>query len=608
MQGIHVTVLCGILMSLTGWTSAQHRQQDWYETTLEYQIYPRSFKDSDGDGTGDIKGIIEKLDYLADLGVETIWLQPFYKSPMRDNGYDVSDFRAPDPMFGSMDDVKNMIRAIKERGMKLVIDFVVNHSSDEHEWFKLSEQGVEPYKDYYIWNDGKKINETHSEVPNNWVSIFEGSAWTWSPIRKQYYYHAFAIKQPDLNFRNPKLREEINNLMRFWMDLGVDGFRVDAAKWLFEATHLLDEPIRPGRRHTWFGMDHIYTLSQPESFDLAREWRMTMEEQKKKDGVTKLLSIEEFGTADYLVKYMGNSTHPGAQMPFNFHFKMLTYEATPARIAQIIRDWQKFLPEGGVFNWAAESHDRPRLPTRMGPEAADSWNMLQILLPGILNVYYGMELGMEDCYIRPDQRKDAIGRNEDDPTTRDTSRTPMMWDDTKNAGFSTAEKTWLPVHPNYFQKNVKSQLADPHSHLNTFKRLVKLRKTPIIKLGRLDTYVLREWVFMYTRILENETVLVIVNLGTETEKICAKNIARDLPDSMTVHTPSFNSRFKIGDKVTLTSTGGQSCSELRPKAGLVLTNTPAVPEPAVSSSAALNHFICLIVLAVGISILAPGIL
>ncbi|CAH0386851.1 unnamed protein product [Bemisia tabaci] len=572
MRFLHaIVVLIGIIS-----TSTAYRDLDWYECMLQYQIYPRSFKDSDGDGIGDLRGIVEKLDYLVDLGVDAIWIQPFYQSPMRDLGYDVSDYRSPDPMFGSMTDLENLIKAVKERGLKLVIDFVPNHSSDEHEWFKLSQEGMAPYKDYYVWADGRIINESYTDVPNNWISLFEGSsAWAWNEKRRQYYYHVFSIKQPDLNYRNTALREEINNILRFWLELGVDGFRIDAPGWLMEAPHFRDEPLNPDGDKGFMALNHVYTMFQEENFDLIHEWRMVLEEFKNKDGHTRLLSVEDFSVPQFKAKYMGNSTYLMAQMPFNFMFEFKDYEENATNINDSIQSYLRTLPASGVPNWASESHDYTRIPTRFGAESVDAWNMLHLLLPGILNVYYGMELGLEDSFIRQDQRQDHIGRTQFDTTTRDTSRTPMPWDNTKNGGFTIAKKPWLPIHSNYVYKNVKSQLEDPESHLNTFKRLVKLRKTNVIRHGRFDTYVLSTWVFMYTRTLESETIAVIINLGTETEQICTNDVAQSLPAIMTVHTSSRNSDYKIGDEVTLSSTIGRPCSELRPKSGLVLSNSNA---------------------------------
>ncbi|CAH0386141.1 unnamed protein product [Bemisia tabaci] len=259
-------------------------QLEWWETTLLYQIYPRSFKDSNADGIGDLKGICEKLDYVKSIGVDAIWIQPFYKSPMFDMGYDVEDYKAVDPTFGTIEDFKELQKAVKDRGMKLILDYVPNHTSDKCEWFKLSERRIEPYTDYYIWKDPKRINDTHTTVPNNWKSIFPGSMWTWSDIRKQYYLHQFSAQQPDLNYRNPKVKKEMEGVLRFWLDLGADGFRVDAVSHLYEAAHFMDEP--PSLNWDTF---RIYTFEQPECVDLVKEWRAVLDEYSKKDGKPSLI-------------------------------------------------------------------------------------------------------------------------------------------------------------------------------------------------------------------------------------------------------------------------------------------------------------------------------
>ena len=266
---------------------------DWWQKTVIYQVYPRSFQDSDNDGVGDIKGITSRLDYIKDLGVETVWISPIYKSPMKDFGYDVSDYRAIDPTFGTMADFDELVTEIKSRGMKLMLDYVPNHSSNEHDWFNKSIAREGQYSDYYIWRDGTGPNGTGP--PNNWISVFGGSAWEFVPQRNQSYLHQFLIEQPDLNFRNPKVHEEVLDNMRFWLDKGVDGFRIDAPIFSYENINLPDEPRSWDNTSTPFDysyLNHVYTTCQPETLELVSEWRDLMNSYKSKDNKHRALILE----------------------------------------------------------------------------------------------------------------------------------------------------------------------------------------------------------------------------------------------------------------------------------------------------------------------------
>ncbi|CAH0386143.1 unnamed protein product [Bemisia tabaci] len=541
---------------------------DWWETTLLYQLYPRSFKDSDGDGMGDLNGIIEKLDYIKDLGVDAIWIQPFYKSPMYDMGYDVADYKAVDPVFGTLDDFKKMQKAIKDKGIKLLLDYVPNHTSDECEWFKLSEQRVEPYTDYYIWRDAKRINDTHTTVPNNWIGMFHGTAWRWSEKRKQYFLHQFAPQQPDLNFRNPRVKKEMEDVLRFWLDLGVDGFRVDAVPWLYEAEHFMDEP--PGKG--WH--NRIYTIEQPENVELVREWRAVLDEYSRKDGHKRLLAIEDYSPPPKLVEYIGNETHPGSQIAFFFYLTFVRNEWNATIVDRVVRWAAKSFPRR-AYNWVLDNHDNSRTRTRLSDESVDVWNMFMLLLPGLTSVYCGTELGLEDLNLRKDQQKDPLNGGNGRTDRRDSYRGPMIWDDTENAGFTTSKYPWLPVQPSYWRWNVKAQQQDPNSHLNTFKRLATLKKSPIITHGDFETHVISTWVYMYTRSLEDDTIAVLINIGSETEEICVKNVGCALPSPMFVHIRSANSIVNIGDTV-FSHEKSKRCIHMRPHSGVVLSTSKGV--------------------------------
>ncbi|CAH0387244.1 unnamed protein product [Bemisia tabaci] len=543
---------------------------DWWQTSLVYQIYPLSFKDSNGDGYGDLNGIYEKLDYIKDLGVTTIWIQPFSKSPMVDLGYDISDFKSVDPVFGTIADFKELVKAVKNRGMKLIIDFVPNHTSDQSEWFKLSEQRTEPYTDFYIWRDGKKVNDTYTTYPNNWISIFGTSAWFWSKTRQQYYYHKCAPEQPDLNYRNPKVITEIESVLRFWLDLGVDGFRVDAVQILFEAAHGMDEP--KSSDVNWID-GWIYTWEQPENIEMVKSWRALLDAYSKKDGQTRLLAVELYSTPTKLLEYTGNATNPGAHIPFYFNLIFADPEMHAFGVNTLIHQQTDIFPRS-ANNWVMDNHDNKRLRARLFDASVDSWNMLVLLLPGLASVYYGTEIGLDNLKLRSDQRKDRQNGGNGRIDLRDIYRGPMQWDDTDNAGFSTSDKTWLPVHPNYWRDNVKAQQQDPYSHLNIFKRLAALRKTPVIMHGDLKTYVPKTWVFMFTRSLgKSETIAVLMNVGSESEEICPKDAAEELPDEMFVHTCSGNSKIRVGEKVRISSSGGVKCFKMRPQSGLVLSTS-----------------------------------
>ncbi|CAH0383533.1 unnamed protein product [Bemisia tabaci] len=545
---------------------------DWWQSTFIYQIYPRSFKDSNGDGIGDLNGILEKLDYIKAIGVDTMWIQPFYKSPMVDTGYDVSDYISVDPSYGSMEDFKRLLKATKEKGMKLIVDFVPNHSSDQHEWFKLSEQRIEPYTDFYVWHDGRKVNDSYSMAPNNWIDVVHGSsAWTWSEKRRQYYYHQFVRQQPDLNLRNPRVVKELENVLKFWLDLGVDGFRVDAARHLYEATHLKDEKLVRSGPYNW--IEHEYTHELPENYELFQSWRTLLDEYSRKDGRTRILCTEDYDTPENLKRHLGNATKPGAHIPFYFYLTNANLEQrmNSTLLNNLVLSMKNNFPQNS-FNWVLDNHDRVRVTSRFFPESGDSWLMLVLLLPGAVSIYYGTEIGMENSKMGRDQHPlDGHGQI----NFNDDSRTPMQWDDTENAGFTSGRDTWLPVHPNYWLKNVRTQEQDPKSHLNIFKRLVALRKSPVITHGDFETYAPKTWVYMITRSFESQIIVVLMNIGSSVEHVCPKETISTLPDKMFVYTGSVNSGFNIGDEVIISKSDNTRCVTMRPQSGLVLSTSVA---------------------------------
>ncbi|KAL1449505.1 hypothetical protein WDU94_002007 [Cyamophila willieti] len=442
---------CLATLSLQG-VQSKYSALDWWQTSIFYQIYPRSFKDVNGDGIGDLKGIMHKMGYLKQLGVGAIWLSPIYKSPMVDFGYDISDYRDIEPVFGTITDFNNLLAEAKAKKIKLVLDFVPNHSSNEHIWFQRSVEKIQPYADYYIWKDAKVINgERHP--PNNWLSCFGGSAWEWNDKRQQYYYHAFAVQQPDLNYRNPAVVEEMKNVLRYWIEKGVDGFRMDAVPFVFESTNLEDEPLAGDYKeheptdHDY--LEHTLTVDQPETFDLIYQFRELLDGYKLLDGYTRVMMTECYSPLDKMMRYFGNSTRRGAHFPFNFlPIERLSRQSNAKDFANTIMEWETKKPKDAWGNWVIGNHDQKRAASRFDAEFIDGLHMMTLLLPGTAITYNGDELGMEDSFIRWDQTVDPqainVGPKRYQAFSRDFPRSPFQWDSSPNAGFTTNLYSWLP--------------------------------------------------------------------------------------------------------------------------------------------------------------------
>ncbi|XP_065203797.1 maltase 2-like [Planococcus citri] len=552
---------------------------DWWQTTVIYQIYPRSFKDSNSDGIGDLKGIEEKAEYLKDLGVGTVWLSPIFKSPMDDMGYDISDFKDIDPIFGTMADFESLRDKVHSLGMYLTLDFVPNHSSDEHEWFKKSVQKIDPYTNYYVWKDPKAwINETTPVPPNNWISAFQGSAWTYVPERKQYYLHQFARKQPDLNYRSNELLEEMKNVIRFWLDRGVDGFRMDAVPFLIEDDQFLDEPII-NPEFTIHGIpafdavDHKYTQCLQGTYDILRQFREVLDSYKQKDGKTRLMMVEAYATLNNTMRFFGTKTQPIAHIPFNFFLlTRLKDESNASDFQNAINDWMNNMPQGEWPNWVLGNHDNRRIAEKFDPSSVDSLNTLLLLLPGTPITYNGEEIGMEGMKIRWDQTTDVgalnVGPLLYNNMSRDPERAPLQWNSSIHAGFSdTKNKTWLPVNPNYYKLNVEAQKNDPKSHLNIYKNLTKLRSKDVFRLGGFKSYIISERIFAFKRNLHNEIYLIVMNLNNEEEFVDIKNTVTDVPNEVfKIALASQNSRFEVGDELNISN----SKFGMSPKSSIVL--------------------------------------
>lgn len=449
-----VLLLCSLLYL------SDCRTKEWWERGNFYQIYPRSFKDSDGDGIGDLIGITDKMSYLKEIGMTGVWLSPMFKSPMVDFGYDISDYTGIQEEYGTMADFEKLVKKCKSLGIKLILDFVPNHTSDQHEWFKKSERSDPYYKDFYVWRPAKINAETgEREPPNNWVSLFRYSAWQWSEIRQEYYLHQCVIQQPDLNFRNPDVVREMKNVLTFWLNKGVSGFRIDAIPHLFEYMNadgsFPDEPLSGlcDDANAVCYYKNIYIRDQPETYDMVYQWRELLDQYTKDHGgETRIIMTENYATLELTQLYYGDAFgRKGSQVPFNFGLiSDLTASSSPSDYKKSIDSWIDNMPQSDDYvpNWVIGNHDVHRVASRLGANRADAHNILVQTLPGIAVTYYGEEIGMTDQYISWENTVDPQACNQDketfDSVSRDPARTPFQWDDTNNAGFSKGNSTWLP--------------------------------------------------------------------------------------------------------------------------------------------------------------------
>ena len=493
----------------------------WPEGAIVYQVYPRSFYDSNGDGIGDIPGVTKKLDYLKDFGVNAIWLSPFYPSPMADFGYDVSDYCDVDPIFGELADMDELIKEAHKRDIKIVVDFVPNHSSDEHEWFRQSRQSREDkYSDWYIWRDPKGHDKKGQPIPpNNWIEVLAGGpAWEWEPARQQFYLHSFNVHQPDLNWSNPEVREAMKEAMRFWLDKGVDGFRVDAVHFMAKDPLFRDEPKNPHYKSgdwPYTALEHPNNHGWPPMYAYLSEMAAVLKEEKyahsERFMVTEAYPDAEDPIEEYLEFYEGMD--PEVAAPFNFEGLSLPWKA------QAWRDFLKsFHPALEAFDpqcvasYAFGNHDQARIVSRMGESAARSAAVLLLTLPGMVFIYNGDELGMKNGKIPPELVQDPADMG---GTGRDPVRTPMQWTPGKNADFSTAERTWLPLAGNYKTHNVETESKDPGSFLSLYRKLTKLRnQSGVLRHGSfhvIDTG--HKDILGFMRTNEEQSFTVLVNFS-----------------------------------------------------------------------------------------------
>jgi alpha-glucosidase len=514
----------------------------WWQRGVVYQIYPRSFQDSNGDGVGDLAGITSRLDYVRWLGVDAIWISPIFPSPMADFGYDVSDYCGVHPLFGTLSDFDTLVEEAHARGLKVILDFVPNHTSDQHAWFRESRSSRDnPKRDWYIWRDPAP----DGGPPNNWLSNFGGSGWELDPATGQYYYHAFLKEQPDLNWRNPDVRRAMMDVLRFWLARGVDGFRVDVIWHMIKDHEFRDNPVNPGWTPEQRPYDEflpVHTADQPEVHEVIREMRAVFDEFEDR-----VLIGEIYLPVEKLVRYYGEDMS-GAHLPFNFQLILAPWDAR--HIAQLIDEYEAALPEEGWPNWVLGNHDQHRIASRVGAEQARVAAMLLLTLRGTPTVYYGDEIGMHDVDIPHDRVQDPFEKNVPGRGLgRDPERTPMQWSAGRHGGFSTTEP-WLPLPEDYARVNVEAQRDDPESMLSFFHRLVELRRgAPALEVGGFAPVAAHGDVLAYIRHYREDRFLILLNLGGQPHEIDRGGEAR--PGRVAVATHRGREGEEVGRRVHL---------------------------------------------------------
>ena len=516
----------------------------WWQRGVVYQIYPRSFKDTTGNGTGDLQGVIDKLDYLNDgstelttsgtpnsLGIDAIWLSPFYPSPMADFGYDVADYCDVDPLFGDLATFDRLVAEAHRRGIRIIIDYVPNHSSDQHSWFIESRSSRDnPKRDWYLWRDPRP----DGSPPNNWGSYFGGPAWTLDEATGQYYLHQFVKEQPELNWRNPEVREAMMDVLRFWLERGVDGFRMDVVGLLIKDAELRDNPPNPDADPNLPPNDlagrllQVYNQDQDEVHEIIRAFRRLLDEYEDRCGIGEI-----WFELPRWVKYYGENDD-GLHLPFNFRLMRQPWQAQAMR--RSVDELEAALPAFAWPNYVLGSHDSPRLASRFGGQAqARVAAMMLLTLRGTPTLYYGDELGMENGVIPPEKIQDPQGVNLGAERTRDVCRTPMQWNASPYAGFSDVEpgsgepfdgaqdrpvEPWLPVSADYATRNVAVQSADPTSILNLYRRLLWYRRqSPALYGGSYQPLDVDDDCFVYLRQAGDERRLIVLNFVGEPRQV-----------------------------------------------------------------------------------------
>jgi alpha-glucosidase len=485
----------------------------WWQQAIIYEIAPMSFQDSNGDGRGDLPGLIERVDYLAWLGVDAVWLTPIYASPMLDFGYDVSDYRAVDPRFGTLADFDRLVALLHKRGIRLILDFVPNHTSDKHPWFAQSRSSrADPKRSWYVWADPAE----NGGPPNNWLSRFGGSAWQWEERTGQYYYHAFLREQPDLNWRNPEVRRAMADTLRFWLKRGVDGFRIDASAVLAEDDLLrddlpdpeADEATPPPQR-----LKRIFSDDRPESVEYIEEMRAALDEFEDR-----VLCGEVQGKADRIGHFYGEPDHPRLHLPLNFALLETPWDSLSLQAN--IDAYLNAVPGHAWPDWAIGGHDKRRIASRIGQPQARIAAMLLLTLKGTPFFFAGDELGLGQVTIPPDRVVDPFeklvggyGLN------RDPERSPMRWDGSANGGFS-ADEPWLPMGDDVAERNVEALQADRRSLLWLYRRLIQLRRSePALANGDYRPLRARNDILTYERYCRDAYILIALNIAPEPRKL-----------------------------------------------------------------------------------------
>ena len=479
----------------------------WWKKAVIYQIYPRSFQDSDGDGIGDLGGIIQRLKYLTWLGVDAVWISPIYPSPMRDFGYDVTNYTEIDPRFGSLKTFTDLLKQAHMLGLRIILDVVPNHTSDEHPWFIASRQSRRnPYRDWYIWRNPKP----NGDPPNNWRGVTGGSAWSFDQATGQYYLHSFLPFEPDLNWRNPKVRSALLDTFRFWLELGVDGLRIDMVDFLIKDARLRDEP---NPNYTFATAQ--YHLNRPEIVNVIRDIRRISDVYSDKVIIGE---INPDLSTTQIAAYYGD----GDLLHQSFNFGLLKLPFKAAALRRYIRAYEQALPCGAWPNYTLGNHDTPRLASRLSPEEARLAALLLLTLRGAPYLYYGDELGLKNVPISFEQAQDPWEAREPG-CGRDPNRTPLPGDNTPEAGFTTG-KAWLPVGQENAQRPVISQQGDPDSLLMLYHNLLAIRKRSLaLQSGGFKLLGESQDVLMYERILADNRMLVVLNFSEIPQQVKLPN-------------------------------------------------------------------------------------
>ncbi|CAB3231556.1 unnamed protein product [Arctia plantaginis] len=585
---IGVLGVLGVIAGLVAWVVIATRNDpppeiiplEWWQHCTLYQIYPRSFKDSNADGIGDLQGIISELQHFADSGVDAIWMSPIFESPMIDFGYDISNYYKIHYEYGDIEDFDELLNKAHELGIKVLLDFVPNHASTQSHYFIESEANNPRYRDYFMWDDGLEDpnNASNRLPPSNWVSQFGGSAWQWSDARQQFYLHQFAIEQGDFNFTHQPVRDEMFNIMRFWLDKGVDGFRLDALPYLFEANpadhggRYPDDPlsglvhIQPNERGYTIP---LYTKDLIEIYDVVHEWRDFIDRYNEEHGGdTRVIFSEGYANISMTMLYYGNEYgYIGAHFPFNFDFITdVSAESNARDLVYTVLKWLTHMPQGAAANWQFGNHDNSRMPSRFRIDMVDGLNSLNMMLPGASVTYQGEEIGMRDGYVSWNDTVDVEALQQGNESnymefSRDPARTPFHWDNSTNAGFSTGNRTWLPIAGDYMELNLAKQKEDDRSHYKVYQALTRLRKTTTLIHGDYNIRAFSNFVFYLIRYLRTfDTYVLVFNVGERTETVDLNRVPY-LTLPATVYVSSINSTRVEGtviDYNVLTLAGGEA--------------------------------------------------